>query len=246
MLKRNKLLYKILLICILNLSFLNAKSQYLLSFNDDLGYNNIHKIYSSTSIAVSYNIEDFTSEIGASILYFDKKENILDGFFIGAGYNFRVNSKNLNIKLKYLNKIVSNEIREDDMMFIVNRRFTHFEVSGGFNNRFYRFKHKLNKQLSEENKGFIIYEPFNFMYLFKYHVNEENAKWDFSPAITNIDDFTVFQETNPMFYLEGTYKFSEKIDFYSQFWLKKGGMVHASANFFGCCLRFGIVWKLEK
>jgi hypothetical protein len=50
---------------------------------------------------------------------------------------------------------------------------------------------------------------------------------------------------NPMFYGEGIYKISDIFELYSQFWYKKAGMAHASANGFGYFLRFGIKWKIS-
>jgi len=220
-------------------------SQFKINSFDDIGYNQPYNLYGNTGIILSSEYKNFEQEIGGDIIYFDVKENIINGMFAGIKYNSVIKSKKITLNARYLFKILSYELREDNYIITVNHKFNRFEITAGFNNRIYRYKTSLKKELIARNLSYQIYEPFNFMYLGKIFLKKEPEKWNFALAVSNFDDFIIEQEMNPMFYIEGVYVMNSNFELYGQFWFKKSGMAHAAANYFGYNFRFGLMWNFN-
>lgn len=230
--------------CLVLLTFSFSNSQIFINFCDDLAYSQINRFYGKNNLTANYSLNKIDFYSGCSFSYLDKNKTFFEGIKIGTKIIPSKNITTLNIDLQYLLKFSSSEIREDNYIIYANYKFKKIELSAGFNNRIFRYKRSIKQDLAADNLDYKVYEPFNFMYLFKLYLNESEKKWNISAAVTDFDDFLIQQEMNPMFYIEGLFYLNENIELYSQFWYKKAGMAHASANNFGSLLRFGILWEI--
>jgi len=235
---------KILIIIFLIMFPKISDSQINSNIFNDLGYSHVYSFYGNTGLILDYKIKKFDFETGTNFLYASEVENSLNNLYFGINYNSIIKKQEVVFKTAFLHTFVSNEIYENNYIVTANQKFKHFEYILGFNNRFYNFTPKIKDEISFENQGFKIYEPFNLMYLIKYQFFEKENKFNFSISVTDFDYFYIQQETNPMLYLETCYNINNKLNIYSQLWSKKSGVIHATANFYGYFLRFGLKWKI--
>ena len=63
--------------------------------------------------------------------------------------------------------------------------------------------------------------------------------------MTNIDNFLINQDTNPMLFLQGKYQVTAPLTLYIEPWYQSAGSLNLSANYFGFFIRTGLIWKLD-
>ena len=95
----------------------------------------------------------------------------------------------------------------------------------------------------DESSG--IRENWNLLYLFGYQVKSPDNPWNIGLSITNIDHFTISQETNPVFNVHGRYKPTPHLTLFGEGWYKSAGAFNLSVNYFGFFFRTGIAWDIH-
>jgi hypothetical protein len=125
-----------------------------------------------------------------------------------------------------------------------NVKLDHFDFRLGTHFRTYGITWDAAEEYNiDSNKR--IHENWNLMYMVAYRLKPPDHEWNVSLSVTNIDHFIIEQETNPVLFLRGEYRVSDKLNVFSELWYKTAGSFNLSVNYFGFFLRTGIVWDIE-
>jgi len=82
------------------------------------------------------------------------------------------------------------------------------------------------------------------LYLLGYYLKPQEHNWNVGINVTNIDYYLLNQSTNPLFYLQGEYRPTERMSLFAEAWYKSAGAFNISVNYFGYLFRSGLLWKL--
>ena len=221
----------------------NIAAQVKLSSNIDAGENNVSEGFCvKSSLWGSWQIDKIRIEGGTQ---FDLK-SVNDNFFTAAsllaGRKFLIGKFQFEAQGLLIYNLFSEPIHESNLGILTNIERKHFIFKLGTEFRNYHITKRGVKEYDiESNK--VIHENWNLIYLFQYNLKPYDHKWNIGTSITNIDQFLINQETNPMVNLKGRYKISSPLTLYFESWYMNAGSLNISAGYFGYFLRTGVIWS---
>ncbi|HBE41528.1 MAG TPA: hypothetical protein DDW27_10055, partial [Bacteroidales bacterium] len=107
------------------------------------------------------------------------------------------------------------------------------------------FRDRVVKNLEIEENATSIHENFIVLYSFSYYLNPNDDNWNIGLSVTNIDNFSINQETNPLLFLRGVYDPFSRLGLFTEFCYKPAGICNLAVNHFGFFLRTGIKWNVN-
>lgn len=225
---------------------LTATSQISSSVYIDFGRNNVSQGNYIKSVAlINYGMRKTTFEGG---LQTNIKNNIKAGF---SGFTMNASQKITLLKLPFEIKgfyTITNPVgilKETNWGGQIMMFRKHFDLSAGVDFKSFRFSTSTENDPYIKRPGQKIHEVYNIAYSVSYHLNPYSKNWNIRLTITNIDNFSINQETNPEINLTGLFRLRSNVSFYVQGWYEPAGLTNMVPDNFGFYLRTGITWNIN-
>ncbi|MBN2350200.1 MAG: hypothetical protein JXJ22_15280 [Bacteroidales bacterium] len=223
---------------------LNLKSQPQLYTYTEAGQNNISNgLFINTASITNYRFDKYKIEAGIQMGLKSYKENILTGYLIRASREFLINNLYYNLEGFFIITPFSEILKETNWGMTIHLKHNHIDACLGTNFRAYSFT-QYAKTLYEFTGNTEMHENWNIMYSFSYYLKHIENPWNIGMSVTNVDHFTINQETNPVFNLKGIYKVSSLLSVFVESWYKSAGAFNLNVNYFGFLFRAGLVWNI--
>jgi len=222
-----------------------AQAQVQIIPNTEIGETNVSDgEYIRLSLLGSYQIGRNRIEAGSSFNLMSASSNFSAGYAIKLSRELQIKDFPVELQGLFLYLPFSDLIHETDWGLLSSIKPGHFNLQLGTSFRRYRIT-----QLARANYEILsnetLNENWNIIYLFGYQLKPADHIWNAGITITNMDNFLINQETNPMLSLHGEYGISEALTVYTELWYKNSGVLNISANQFGYLFRTGIIWELK-
>jgi hypothetical protein len=236
--------YGVTLLSLLLLTGINIMAQPGINVYADMGSNNVsHGLFIKSAALGFYKFGKISLETGFQT---DLKNYSIQGFSgykLDASRDFTIKGISMGIQGFYTTTISSGIIRESNLGGLLSMKFNHFEMTLGTNFKTFSFRQSGIKDYQIEKNTSKIHEANNLMYSFSYNLKLSENRWNAGMTITNFDHFTIYQETNPMVNLHGSYKVKSQVRLYAQAWYKIAGASNLEINYFGFYLKTGMIWN---
>ena len=184
-------------------------------------------------------------ETGFEINLKNNNHVLFSGYTINASRFFLIKSHPIELQGFCTWAYNSQLLRETNLGALLNMKRSRFEMKIGTNFRTYAFRNQVIMDYGIDKSSVRIHENFNIMYLFVYYFKKADDHWNIGLTVTNIDRFTINQETNPELSLRGLYKPGSQISLYAESWYKTAGAPNLAINHFGIFIRTGIIWNFN-
>lgn len=211
----------------------------------DTGENNASEgLFLKTAGQAKYQLDKYKFEAGFQLSPISNYEPIFSGFNGNISRQIFLNKFNFGIQLFYIYSPFSENLRETNAGALVKVKRYHFNFKLGTNFRTFAYNKSAAKKY-DLNKNNKIHENWNLIYSIGYFFKPDTNFWNIGLTVTNLDHFTISQETNPIFYLRGQYKKNLPVEIFMETWYKSAGAFNLSVNYFGFFVRTGIVWEIN-
>jgi len=223
----------------------NILAQVQLSTYIDAGENNVSDgLFIKTSVLGAYQFGNTKVKTGGQFDLISASPNFFTGVNLIVAQEFLIKEFQFEIQGLFMSNFFSDLAHEIDWGMLAYLELKHFDFKLGTEFRTYHITQKASEEFEiESNKN--LHENWNIMYLAGYRVKPIDFKWNIGLAITNIDNFLINQETNPMLFLQGKYQVTAPLTLYIEPWYQSAGSLNLSANYFGFFIRTGLIWKLD-
>jgi len=245
MIERSAVYVFLMLMAFFSQTAVMAQSEVQVSSYIDIGENNISEgLYSRSAILGTYQIGKYNMNAGCQLDLKYPGDRIFSGARFSGGRTFSIKNFDFEIQGLFIYSSFSKYLFETNWGILSKMQHRHFYFQLGTNFRGY---HLVENAFDQYDQGINnkIRENWNVMYLIGYNLKPLDHKWNAGITLTNIDHFTINQETNPMIYLHGKYQVSEPLVLYAETWYKSAGALNISVNYFGFFFRMGIIWKID-
>ncbi len=222
-----------------------AQAQLSLSMYFDAGKNNVSEgLFLKTAGIGEY---EFGKNYAGGGVQFDVKSpgtNFLTAARLEIGREVSIRNIPFEIEGLFHYSRFSELLYEYNIGLLGNVKLDHFDFRLGTHFRTYGITRDAAEEYNiDSNKR--IHENWNLMYMVAYRLKPPDHEWNVSLSVTNIDHFIIEQETNPVLFLRGEYRVSDKLNVFSKLWYKTAGSFNLSVNYFGFFSRTGVVWDIE-
>jgi hypothetical protein len=222
---------------------LNAQIDLISQF--DIGENNVSEgVYFRNSDFAGYRFGKMSVSGGIQFDIKSATENVLTGTALKVGRAFQIKDFPFQIEAHTIYNPFSDWVHEFNWGVLAKIQQTHFTYKLGTSFRTYSLT-EMAEDNTDPDSNNKLHENWNLMYLVQYNLKPVDYRWNVGISITNIDCFLINQEVNPMFNLNGNYKFSESLSLFSEVWYKAAGFSNISVNYFGFFVRTGVIWKID-
>jgi hypothetical protein len=221
----------------------NIAAQVSLSSSIDAGENNVSEgFFVKSSLWGSWQFDKIGIEGGSRFDLKSVGDNIFTAASLIVAREFMIREFQFEAQCLLIYNLFSEPIHESNWGILANIERKHFIFKLGMEFRNYHITKKGVKEYDiESNKS--LHESWNLIYLLQYNLKPSDHKWNIGTSITNIDQFLINQETNPMINLKGRYKISSPLTLYFESWYMNAGSLNISAGYFGYFLRTGVIWS---
>ena len=241
----SKMSYSLVFVSFLLISCLDLSAQPGLNIYTDLGGSNVSQgLFVKSAVLASLQSGDNLLEAGFQADLRNTNNKVFPGFRINASRNFKINNLPLVINGFWIITPFSELLRETNWGGLLKHENKHFGFAIGSNFRTYAFRQKAIREYGIADNARKIHETLNLMYSLDYQLKPRNSGWNVGFTLTNIDNFLIEQETNPMLRLNGFYRLSAPLSFYIQAWYKSAGATNLAVNYFGFFIRTGLLWTI--
>jgi hypothetical protein len=225
---------------------INLSAQPRLSVYTDLGSNNVSSGMFIKSAAIGlYKNGKNNFETGFQTNLKNNLKTGFSGYRISASRNMALKDIAFELNGFFMQTLPSEILTETNWGALIQMSHNRFEMTIGTNFRTYSLRQKTvigYESGSTRNK---IHEVYNLIYSFCYYLKPADEKWNMGLSVTNIDYFSINQETNPVLNLKSMYKISSPVTINVQASYKSAGVTNLELNYFGFFFRTGIVWNIN-
>ncbi len=208
-------------------------------------------IYFKPSLNAAYTWNNYSVMTGLQLLFpgegissqIERKR--ISGWQASFSRGFSVSEFPFVVQVAGVINPYSDLVRESNYLLLVSHIRNHLTLRIGNSTRIYRALDEGNASTvpAVEGKKRII-EYRNLVYQFTASLRTMEKSWNVGVGLTNIDNFRVQQETNPMFYITGMAAVSDQLVLNLESWLLRAGMSNLAADSYGWYLKLGILWML--
>jgi hypothetical protein len=222
----------------------NLMAQSQVSAYTDLGWNNVSDgLFIKTAGLAQYQFGKYEAGAGIQIDLKSNNKNVLSGYNFYLSRNCMIKNFPLEVQSFFLLTPFSDILRETDWGFLLNIKLNHVTISAGTNFRTTSFTKNISSyELDTKNK---FREPWNLMYSFSYYLKPLDNPWNLNLSITDIDNFVISQESNPVINLRASCELSSRLNLFVESWHRSSGVFNLSKNNFGFYFRTGITWNIN-
>lgn len=238
--------FRTLLLSLFLINFFNLNAQPGITFYTDVGKTNVSNgPYIKSATLGHYKVGKNTLETGFQLDLKSYNKNVFSGYLINASRIIPIKRIPISLHVFYVNELFSEILKETNWGVYLQMRHKRFDMVFGSNFRTYCFRKKAVDEFEIEKSATRLHEKFNIMYSFSYFLKPTDELWNIGLSITDMDYFIINQETNPMYNLQGIYKFNTSFCLYAQAWYKSAGVLNMSSNYFGFFFRTGLIWDIN-
>jgi hypothetical protein len=223
----------------------NMMAQPQVSLYTDAGQTNVSDgLFVKTAGLVYYQLGKYAAGSGIQLDLIGNNKNVLSGYNFKISRNCLVKNIPLEVQSFFVLTPISDILRETNWGFLLNTKRNHISISAGTNFRTIAFTKRVvgNEEPGPKDK---IHENWNLMYAFSYYLKSLDNPWNISFTITDIDNFIITQESNPVINLRASYQISTPLNLFAESWYKSAGALNLQNNYFGCFFRIGMIWKIN-
>jgi hypothetical protein len=223
---------------------LTSAAQHEVTFYTDLGCNNAScGRYIKTAALSGYRTKKNSFEAGIQTDVIEKIR--VSGISLSASQVYWIKRIPLEIEGFISLTNPSELLIETDWGVKAIMSRNHFEMFLGTDFRSFRLTKQYPDNYETGGKSLKFHEVYNIIYSFSYQLRPRGSNWNIGAALTNVDHFMIYQETNPEILLNGSYNFNSRISIYTQVWYKSAGVTNLVPNNYGFIFRTGITWKIN-
>lgn len=221
-----------------------AGAQPYVGLNLDFGDNNVSEgIYLKSGFHGSYNWEKYRSRGGFQLNLKSDNRSVFSGMYLIGARKFWINEFDFDANVLFVYAPFSELLQETNWGVYLSLERKHFRFKLGTGFRTYSFTNNAADNF-DIDKDMKMHENWNLLYTISYYIMKPDTKWNLGFNITNLDNFVVYQETNPVYNIEALYKISAPITLYLQPWYQASGSFNLNVNYFGFFVRGGVIWNL--
>jgi hypothetical protein len=171
-------------------------------------------------------------------------KNIISGFNMKFSKRLQIREFPFETQTFFIYAPVSDVFHETNWGLLLNITGNHFELKAGTNFRTFALNTKRSGEYTQV-AGTKLHETWNMIYLIRYNLKPNDSSWNIGLAITDLDEFSIEQETNPVFNLKAVCKINTNLSLFAETWYKSAGAFNMQVNYFGCKLKIGLSWTLN-
>lgn len=222
-----------------------SHAQFRIQGATEFGHSNVSEgVYLRSFVKGTYTVNQFTFQSAIQNELISYNTSFVSGINAAVNYQFNFKSHSLEAKLFFLQNVLSNYVRESNYAAMLSTDKHKFNATVGLGFKNIGFTKYARNQLSI-NSNNSISENFNLLYNLNYSLLKQNIDWKLKLGISNIDQFTVNQATNPMLFANAAYTISDKLELTTDICYKTAGAFNLHVNYFGFYIRPGIIWKIN-
>lgn len=200
-------------------------------------------IYVKPAAHASFFKADYAASMGVQWTFSQAERKVFSGWQAAAGKEFQVREFPLSVSLITIINPYSDLVREMNFGFLLGHYRDHLFVRLGNASRIYALKKKAYAPAGgDTDPSFSIIEYRNFIYQMVAYLHPMEKSWNMGAGISNLDNFRVQQETNPMFVITGYSRIQPGLNINADLWFQGAGMSNLSADFYGFYGRIGLTW----
>lgn len=168
---------------------------------------------------------------------------VISGYSASASREWMINTFPIEIQGFFIFSPFSRILKETNWGFQVGTYRNHFILSIGTSFRTYAYTQKAVRDYDLTNHT-RIHENWNPVYSLNYLIKPIDNPWNIGLTVTNIDHFTINQDTNPVINVCFTYRPCKPLNCFMESWYKSAGALNLNVNYFGFFFRTGIIWDI--
>lgn len=223
----------------------NIQAQFRLQGSTELGHTNVSEgMYLRSMVKGSYSLEQFRFQLAIQNELVSNNCSFFSGINMGAHYHFKIKTYSLQTELHFKQNVLNNYVNERNYIGIISTSAQKLNAALGLGFKTIGFTPYARKQ-AEINSNKSISEIFNLIYDINYSFLNPESAWKLKIGISNIDEFTVNQATNPMTFINARYCINDKLELTTEACYKKAGAFNLHVNYYGFYIRPGIIWKIN-
>jgi hypothetical protein len=233
----------LLLSCILTVQ-VNIQAQIQAEPYLELGKTNVSDgLFVKAAICGQYAYKTHGFGIGGRMDVLSRTENHSPSVYLNYTETIPLKSFPFEVKGFYMYNRYSGMLYESNYGILLAALRKYWIVELGTNFRTYGMTGKALKEdpLLSDNK---IRENFNIMYTLGRYLKPKDHSWNVGLYLTDFDRFSISQETNPVFGIEGFYKPCGSITVFLDTRYISAGALNLSVNPFGYTIKTGIIWQI--
>lgn len=86
-------------------------------------------------------------------------------------------------------------------------------------------------------------EPFNLLYRLSFNIMAPDSPWNVGGGVSNFTPYEYERMWQPLFFVNGHYRVSDRLDAVGTLYIKPTGIFHQVASLYGVTLRAGITYS---
>lgn len=234
-----------ILSCICFIQVITLTAQIKATFYGEAGQTVVSDgLTAKTAVMADGRFGDYSFSTGLQFDLISNSNRAFSGYFATASWEFMIRSFPIEIRGFYIFAPYSQLLKETNWGLVAGVRGKHITFRLGTDFRTYAYTRKAARtyELGSDNK---IHENWNPAYSLRGFIMPIDHYWNIGFEITNIDHFTVSQDTNPLFNLRMTYGTRTAITCFLEGWYKSSGALNLKVNHFGYFFRTGITWTVR-
>ncbi|MFZ5941214.1 MAG: hypothetical protein ACOYXB_11650 [Bacteroidota bacterium] len=193
----------------------------------------------------SYTIGKLNLTAGLQFTLDGSDQQAFSGWSAGAGYRFLDERFPLDLQLFFMQNPYSPLTRENNSCLTLSHRWDHFELLLGNNTRSWKLAAgEVDPDGLPDGTDYRVTEYRNLIYRFTAYLFAPSSPWNLSLTLTDMDDFLIQQETNPMISAAFRSEVKPGLTLFTEAWYQGAGMLNLHADYFGFYLKGGVQWQL--
>lgn len=189
---------------------------------------------------INYQLGKYNTEAGFQFEINNPNHIFLTGFELKFSRNFRAGNFPFTLQSFYLVSPSSSLIRETNWGMVSNIESRHVKMSIGTNFRTFAFTRDAIRNYDIQS-GMKTHELWNIIYSFSYFIKPSNHPWNTAISVTNLDNFTIERETNPILSLQALLRINSTLKGFVEVRCKGNAPLNLNMNYLGFAFRAGLI-----
>lgn len=236
--------YTFLLFCIV-VSLTSTAQNHIALFTDIGNTQSSEGLYLKSAIQGQYEFKKhiLSSGIQSSIIGYNPR--VISAIQASIAREFHIKSFPIKLEALYVWNNSGELIRENNWGLFLQFMGKRYTIKQGVHFRNLYYSQQAISDYSLQYNTDII-ENWNILYAFEFFLKPQDHIWNVGICATNMDQFIIYQETNPIFCLKGNYQLKKNYVLFLESWYKSAGALNLSVNYFGFFVRTGLKWNINK
>lgn len=199
--------------------------------------------YVKPALYGNYFRGNYAASAGMQLTFSSADRKVISGWQASVARQFYIREFPLSVALFSVINPYSDLMREMNFGVLLGHQRDHLLVRLGNASRIYGLKKKAFSAINNDpDPSLRIIEYRNFTYQVVGYLKKMDSGWNLGAGVSNMDNFRVQQETNPMFLVTGYTRLLPSVSLNADVWLQGAGMTNLAADFYGMYGRIGLTW----